>query len=180
MYLGDDTRTGHADRRRVMIGGIDSVQPRAVDIGFGAVCAGLYATLPSTATYHCWGDWDGCGAMDSLTPASVGVQSVATLLTVGESYACRVNTNEKRMACWGKDLLTPECHEEQYEPFRLTDITEAQLGRNHGCFIRGTTGLFGRRTLYCWGNNDYGQLGNGTTDASADPVQVVFATEPPL
>lgn len=49
--------------------------------------------------------------------------------------------------------------------------TALAVGAGHACAI--TTSA----TLYCWGNNDYGQLGNGTTTPSDIPVQVGTATD---
>jgi alpha-tubulin suppressor-like RCC1 family protein len=41
-----------------------------------------------------------------------------------------------------------------------------------------TCGVQTKGTLWCWGDNQYGQLGQGTTDASthSSPVQVGSAT----
>ena len=44
-----------------------------------------------------------------------------------------------------------------------------------------TCGVQTNGTLWCWGDNQYGQLGQGTTDASthSSPVQVGSATTGP-
>ncbi len=44
----------------------------------------------------------------------------------------------------------------------LTDIDEIAAGGFHTCARRGTT-------LLCWGNNGFGQLGDGTRDDRAAP-----------
>jgi alpha-tubulin suppressor-like RCC1 family protein len=43
---------------------------------------------------------------------------------------------------------------------------DLSVGVHHSC------ALVSDGTLWCWGANDHGQLGNGTTQASASPVQV--------
>ena len=48
----------------------------------------------------------------------------------------------------------------------LTGATQVGVGVNHNCALVGTG-------VRCWGRNDVGQLGNGTTNSSNVPVQVL-------
>jgi alpha-tubulin suppressor-like RCC1 family protein len=52
----------------------------------------------------------------------------------------------------------------------LTRATAVALGTNYGCALL----LDG--TIQCWGSNDYGQLGNGSTTDSTTPVPVSGVT----
>jgi alpha-tubulin suppressor-like RCC1 family protein len=53
------------------------------------------------------------------------------------------------------------------QPTGLTSVVELALGYSHGC-ARKSDG-----TVWCWGSNSYGELGNGTTNNSgAVPVEV--------
>lgn len=47
----------------------------------------------------------------------------------------------------------------------LTEVQSLAVSADHVCATRSD------RTVWCWGANKYGQLGNGATDASAVPVQ---------
>ena len=57
------------------------------------------------------------------------------------------------------------------QPTGLTSVAELAIGESHAC-ARKTDG-----TVWCWGSNYFGELGNGTTNASATvPVQVTGIT----
>lgn len=45
------------------------------------------------------------------------------------------------------------------------------MGQSHSCALTVALGK-----VYCWGNNRYGQLGNGTTVSSGNPIEVVGLT----
>jgi len=49
----------------------------------------------------------------------------------------------------------------------LTDVTRVAVGERFGCAIRAD------RTLWCWGENTSGQLGDNTTTLRTSPVSVV-------
>lgn len=53
-------------------------------------------------------------------------------------------------------------------PANRTQQAKISAGDGHTCAVIGTAS-----TLWCWGDNTYGQLGNGTTTSSTTPVQVV-------
>ena len=48
----------------------------------------------------------------------------------------------------------------------LSDVTQVTVGWRHTC------ALLGNKRIKCWGDNSYGQLGNGSTDDSATPEDV--------
>jgi alpha-tubulin suppressor-like RCC1 family protein len=50
---------------------------------------------------------------------------------------------------------------------RLSDVVWISSGANHTCAIKSDG------TAWCWGNNEYGQLGNGDTKKRTVPVQVI-------
>ena len=95
----------------------------------------------------------------------------------GYAHTCaRKRTGE--LFCWGKnsqgqlgigrtgDRATP-VHVETLG----ADVATIGMGRNHGCAHK-TDG-----TLWCWGKNSQGQLGDGTRERRAEPVQVVSLGE---
>ncbi|MBZ0116132.1 MAG: hypothetical protein K8H88_04040 [Sandaracinaceae bacterium] len=45
--------------------------------------------------------------------------------------------------------------------------TDLAVGSNHACIMQGAN-------ILCWGQNSYGQLGNGGTSASATPVRLLW------
>lgn len=52
------------------------------------------------------------------------------------------------------------------EPVAIADVAELAAGIGHFCARRTDS------TVWCWGSNGYGQLGNGTRDDSKDPIAV--------
>ena len=47
-----------------------------------------------------------------------------------------------------------------------TDWESISTGKNHSCAVKTNN------TLWCWGSNDFGQLGNGTTIPEHTPIQI--------
>ena len=112
-------------------------------------------------------------ALDALPPGAGDVQS----LYVGANYACVTYavTGGTNVACWGdnakgqlgaynassfvkKPVPVVYAPVGTATPTTPVSVTNLALGRAHACgFVPGAT------TLYCWGDNAYGQLGIGST-----------------
>jgi alpha-tubulin suppressor-like RCC1 family protein len=140
-----------------------------ISAGPGYTCA-----VAASGKGYCWGrDRDGQlgngsrwiddqhAPSEVSMPQGVGVASIST----GIATACAVGTNG-RAYCWGLDgdvgLLgdgrgrsgDPSAPVEVHLPVGVT-VTAVAVGGMHACALaRG-----GR--MYCWGNDDEGQLGNG-------------------
>jgi len=156
--LGDGTRT---DRR--------SPAPPA---GLGVVTQIATGELHTCAlrpggSVACWGAGYPVGTTsdpladsedDQLVPRTVtGVTDAIALAARYKTCALRVDGT---VICWGEGLLVPEA------VGGLAAIVEIGLGMSHGCARRNDGAVL------CWGDNHSGQLGDGSTAKSDEPVLV--------
>lgn len=129
----------------------------------------------------CWGrNVDGqLGNGDSTTydatPQTVTGLSAAINVEAGSAFTCALLTAGE-VWCWGTNLrgqLGNRDHgvNSSSTPVYVAGLDDAQsisLGSDHAC------GLLGDFTLWCWGRNASGQLGeSSTTSYSATPLMVV-------
>jgi alpha-tubulin suppressor-like RCC1 family protein len=144
------------------------------------------AVSGDTLGVRCWGDnaygqlGIGTNALDSykLAPTDVDLTGVADLHAAGRT-TCAARSDGS-VLCWGATAtmlpVSPEKDGSALVPTLvpgLAGVVEVRTGGAHGC------GRLGDGTLVCWGENDRGQLGNGTMglpDFSMDPVVAVQDT----
>jgi alpha-tubulin suppressor-like RCC1 family protein len=132
----------------------------------------------------CWGlnDVGQLGLDPALSPtlgyAGAPVAGTAGALAIGvaERVSCAVKS-DATVACWGADLaalgdggvgssFVPVVVKGPLGVGVLGNVAAVAPGVNHACALKKDG------TVWCWGKNDRGQLGNGTTADSAYPVQV--------
>jgi alpha-tubulin suppressor-like RCC1 family protein len=125
----------------------------------------------------CWG-WNlegqlGSSGGDTMKPVLVvGLPSRANAISAGGSDTCAV-VQRGAVYCWGANLygqLGNATTTDSYTPVAVTGLasgaTAIATGLYHSC------ALVAGGALTCWGSNDQGQLGNGTTSSSSTPVNV--------
>jgi|GEM_PF-1342087 len=165
----------------------DSATPVTVDFPTGttaatAITAGAAHTcaILNTGEVSCWGrNFSGQlgngTTTNSTTPVTVTlpVGTTATTITAGDLHTCAI-LNTGQVSCWGRNVvgqLGNGTTTDSTTPVTVdlptgTTATTITAGDLHTCAILNTG------TTTCWGNNFYGQLGNGTTTDSAIPVLV--------
>ena len=151
----------------------------AVDGGDAHTCAVL-----TTGSVVCWGANDsgqlGNGTTTASTvPALVPGISTATDIATGLGFTCAVvaDAGGRSVWCWGRneygqlgDGTGGEPGDRSLLPVRVLNVTNADTvsaGHRHACVVRSTGGVS------CWGYNNVGQLGDGTTTTRTGPVNVV-------
>lgn len=177
--LGDGTTTQRLSP--VQVAAPRGVTFNAVATGFQFSCA-----LATGGTAYCWGvnleNWLGTGCPFSCyspLPVSLPVGVNFTQLSTGGSHACGL-TAGGALYCWGSNSSgqlgdgTTTARGTPAQVSTPVGVTFARLARSvgslgadHSCAIT-TTG-----TLYCWGANGDGQLGDGTTIRRLTAVQVL-------
>ncbi len=148
--------------------------------GVTAIAAGGYHTcaLTDTGGVKCWGRNDvgqlGDGTNVTGVPVPVdGLASGVIAITAGDFHTCAL-TDAGGVKCWGDNsfgALGDDSGADSNVPVDVTGLTSGVdaigAGGYHSCAITSAG------AVKCWGLNDRGQLGDGTTNWSNAPVDVV-------
>ena len=186
--LGNGQSTGHweddsSDSSVPMdvVGISDAI---AVSAGGVHSCA-----LHQNSTISCWGrNWfgqlgDGTGGTENdYSPVPVSVVSIndAIAVSAGGNYSCALHQNGT-ISCWGGDHFGQLGNDtgsnpgdKSLVPVKVESIDDAiaiSTGSFHSCALHQTG------NISCWGRNDFGQLGDGTSgdfgDYNSIPVSVM-------
>lgn len=169
--------------------------PQAVDQGSvrysNLAVGGLHACVVAVTTdlAYCWGDDSDSALGDGLTAdedAPVAVHGTTTFsqITAGNEDTCAITTSGAAM-CWGDDTygeVGDEYVTPTYYPANVyaagvlgsADLTQIAGGYASNCALSTAS------VLYCWGEDNDGQLGNyGYGQAAAYGAPVLATFEPP-
>ena len=154
--------------------------PVAGGIAFASVSTSYDNTcgLTTSGTAYCWGSgaWgeigDGTRTIRATTPVAVSGGLAFVSLSAGFRHTCGATTSGTAY-CWGSNwgvkLGDGTNLGRRTRPAPVLGghtFTSVSPGRGHTCGVT-TSG-----TAYCWGQNVYGQLGDGTTMLRPTPVAV--------
>lgn len=159
---------------------------------FVAVSAGLQFTcaIRQGGQAVCWGDnfytqlGNGMGT-DSSTPVNVTGLDDAVSISAGEQHACAVRDSGE-VWCWGRDVRQAlgapgigaigspvPVHS---IPAEVATAAAVSANDDHSCVVTYS------KYFYCWGQNDYGEIGNGSDgnfgSASYETAQRVIMVTP--
>lgn len=163
--------------------------PTLVGTGFASVAPGYYHTCAAMTdgSATCWGENlngelgdgnGGAGAASIKTPIPVvGIDGIGALSGVsdvctGYGTSCALLA-DGRVACWGRNAdgqlgigaVTPAMSNVPKAVSGITAATKLTCGYKHACAIDGGK-------VKCWGDNQYGEIGNGGMPTDATTPQV--------
>lgn len=147
------------------------------------IAAGLYHTcaLTSVGGVKCWG-WNGEGELGNGTLASrrtpenvVGLSSGIISIAAGGFHTCALTSNGG-VKCWGDNSFGELGNgDTDSDPHPLpvnvvglsSGVVAISAGDYHSCALTDSG------EVKCWGDNAYGQLGDGSNTENDTPVDVV-------
>lgn len=168
--IGSTTDSPRPERlRRQMRSGV-----QAIVAGHRHTCA-----LSSNGVAFCWGlnlygqVGDGSTASRTLPTRVAGLGANARSISAGMNHSCGLDRNGRAM-CWGDNRLgqigdgttTRRTVATPVEGVTRRNSRMIVAASSHSCLLNRA------QRVFCWGNNDNGQLGNGTTTYSPEPVRV--------
>jgi hypothetical protein len=160
-------------------GDTSGAEPVTIPISATAVATGGYHTCAVTSGggVKCWGDnfysqlGDGT-TTTRLTPVDVSGLTSGVTAVAASFHTCAV-TSVGGLKCWGWNAdgqLGDGTTTTRPTPVDLSGLTSGvtavATGISHTCAVTSGGGV------KCWGNNTYGQLGDGTTTTRLTPVDV--------
>lgn len=154
-------------------------QVQGLTSGFIQVsCGDQHAcAVKSDGTIRCWGEGStgqlgNNATLDSLVPVQVSSMTTGISVTTGMSHTCAIN-NSGAALCWGAN---------NYGQIGNGGIDLRQIPTNVSTLNSGVTVISSQNdntcatksngAAFCWGQNNGGYLGDGTTTSSNIPVAV--------
>lgn len=138
--------------------------------------------LSADRTVWCWGNGSsgqlGNGGIGSSSrPLKVSNLTTATAVSAGGNHTCAL-LEDATVWCWGNNFrgaLGNGSTTNSLIPVKVSNISTATAVISGGSSINGgdhTCARLADGTVWCWGYNANGQLGNGTTNNSLTPSKV--------
>jgi len=136
--------------------------------------------LTKAGIVHSWGA-NGSGELGRTTNGNAppGPMALTNVTNIGAGllHACAVSSGT--VMCWGDDsdgqLGDGKQNNQSTTPITVNvankTITQVSAGYSHTC------ALASDGTVYCWGQNDWGQCGTGATDAGFNNADVLAPTQ---
>ena len=163
--LGNGTQGGDASSPLpVIVNGVTNAT--GISAGHFTSCASL-----ADGTARCWGNNSagqlGNGVSGGAEPIAVAVTglTLGVAITTNGSHSCALLA-EGSVACWGSNSFgqVGTGSPASTSPFAAIvsgggggfSARDVAAGRNHTCAVRANG------TVACWGDNDFGQIGDGT------------------
>jgi alpha-tubulin suppressor-like RCC1 family protein len=133
----------------------------------------------TTGTIACWGSNEGGEVGDGTNmdaPSPVELKSLGnsnTQIALGTDHSCSRRADSS-LFCWGRngygqvgDGTTDNANAPVLIKVLGQTVTQVAPGTTHTCALKSNG------TVWCWGENTYEELGNGTSSTSYKPVEVV-------
>lgn len=125
--------------------------------------------ITQSGQLKCWG-YNGFGGLgdgttiNRNTPIAIDVSTTYKSISVGDLYACGITT-ANALKCWGHNLfneLGDGTTVNRFLPVVIDTGTTYQKISTSKITSYHTCGITTAGVLKCWGDNQYGQLGDGT------------------
>ena len=150
----------------------------AVDISTGAshTCAIL-----DNGSVKCWGDNSkgqlGDGTLSQRTTPTLvtNLGGNAISLSLGDRSSCAL-LDDGIVKCWGRNDFGQLGDSTTTDRKTPTQVSSFGTGRTAIAITSGlyhSCAILDNKSISCWGYNDYGQLGDGTTSTRSSPVTVI-------
>ena len=148
----------------------------AVSVGDDFTCA-----LTASGAVQCWGYGPGVSGASLVTVP--GLEGGATAISAGSGSACALTTSGA-VECWGSTPVASSASPVTVPGLESGAVAvsvgypELAVGLNEGYPGGGTFGssacaITASGAVKCWGQNTYGQLGNGSSGFSSSGTEIV-------
>lgn len=164
----------------------DSIQFLAVAAGANHTCGIRSTGATDTTQVYCWGDnasgqlGDGASPTDRTSPVQVGGTTEYVFVDAGRAHTCAVEAGTGDVDCWGAN------DQGQLGDGSSVASSDVPVATSTTALLRSDGTAWGRLAvgskhacavaaggIECWGDNDDGQLGTGSTTVDSNvPVAV--------